>query len=404
MGDLGSRIQQSVQSRIQGGARPGVAPGNPTGQGGPPPGPGGIPGGPAPGNPGGPGNPTGPGTSDGTLGSYGNQSVDQWDSAFVSAGNNHGVDPRVLKAMMEIESGGNGNMSLDQCRDDGYGDGGSCGPMQIKPNIWGQSSSVEDQIDKAAKILGDYKAQHPGATDKDALMAVYFPSDDPNGTTQGSYGAKVDQLVGQMGDIQPGRQVTPAGDPSVGQLPNTGTGTSIQDGNISPATPPDAVILPPGKGQANTNDPVGMAVADLADEYIGTAYVWGGGNGNPTPGNWDCSGFVYYLSQHAGGNVPSTGSHEQMQWAVSNNQLKTDPSQVQPGDMLFFDTQGGGECRAGNCASHVAVYIGNGRMIHASHECTAGETQGVDCGVIESDFNHYLQMYQFLGSAATYEA
>src|SRR5690606_14477357 len=95
----------------------------------------------------------------GTLGSYGNASIDQWDSAFIAAGNKYGVDPTLLKAMMEIESGGDGNLPLDWCRSDG-----SCGPMQVKPGIWGSVSSVPEQIEQAAKILADGVASGQYAT------------------------------------------------------------------------------------------------------------------------------------------------------------------------------------------------------------------------------------------------
>lgn len=392
--DIMSRVQgQLAQMRMPGG-RPDFGANFPFGAGG---GPGQMtmPGGPGTGMPTTgtavpPGGPTTGGTG-GTLGSYGNQSIDQWDQAFIAAGNKYNVDPTLLKAMMEIESGGDGNYPLEKCRSDG-----SCGPMQVKPDIWGYVGSVPEQIEQAAKILGDAvsSGQYPNA--EAALFGIYFPTDDVmNGTTQGMYADKVHQLQAQMGPYQPAGPGT--GQPTTGQ-PGTGGTTE--------ALPQDATINPPGKGTSTTTDPVGMNIADHADDYVGTAYVWGGGLDTPegpSPGNWDCSGFVKYMSDHFGdGSVPSTGSHQQYTWAAQTGRLKQDPALVQPGDMIFFDTAGGGEVADGNTASHVGIYIGNGRMIHAAHACQPGEVQGRDCGVIESDFNHYLSMYPYLGSSSMF--
>lgn len=243
---LGDRIQQQVQGQIAGMPRPGMpnmprpgmpnipggpagpAPGNPGGGAGTPPGPGTIPqppGGPAPGNPA-PAPPTGPGTGTGTLGSYGNASIDQWDSAFIAAGNAYGVDPRLLKAMMEIESGGNGNYGAGQCREcDSYDCVPACGPMQIKWEYHAHKcptcdpNTVEGQIMMAAAILDDGVKNGGYATHYDALFGIYFPGDDGNGTTQGSYGARVQELMAQMGEYTPGGPTTPIEPGGGGQVP-----------------------------------------------------------------------------------------------------------------------------------------------------------------------------------------
>lgn len=185
-------------------------------------------------------NPSSPG-SGGTLGSYGNQTIDQWDQAFIAAGSKYGVDPTLLKAMMDIESGGNGNLSLDQCRDDGTGQV-SCGPMQIKPGIWGSVGSVPEQIDQAAKILADGVASGKYATHKDALFGIYFPGDDPNGTTQGSYGARVNELQAQMGPYSPSAvpQASPGHNLPIGSNAPLGSpaipGSNVRlDGSLTPA-------------------------------------------------------------------------------------------------------------------------------------------------------------------------
>jgi murein DD-endopeptidase MepM/ murein hydrolase activator NlpD len=144
------------------------------------------------------------------LGSFGNASIDQWDAAFVAAvaavkaKKGVAVDPLVMKAMMDVESGGNGNYPPNQCRSDG-----SCGPMQIKPqyHIWRcpecDFRTVPGQIELATHIIGDtMKAQ--GVDEYGAITAVYFPTDDAiNGTTQAQYVDHVKDLVAKMGGTTP---------------------------------------------------------------------------------------------------------------------------------------------------------------------------------------------------------
>lgn len=214
------------------------------------------------------GGPTGTG---GTMGSYGNQSVDQWDQAFIAAGNKYGVDPTLLKAMMEIESGGNGNLPLNQCRSDG-----SCGPMQVKPGIWGNVGSVPEQIEQAAKILGDgvSSGQYPNA--EAALFGIYFPTDDVmNGTTQGGYAERVHQLQAQMGSFNPG----------TGQ-PATGPG-------MLPGGPTNNIYTTPGlngltgaMGFTNTGGKV--AAPSIPTGTIQTTQ-WGNGESWDTLGQYDAT-------------------------------------------------------------------------------------------------------------------
>src|SRR4029450_1338513 len=66
-------------------------------------------------------------------------------------------------------------------------------------------------------------------------------------------------------------------------------------------------------------------------------------------------------------------------------------SQLRPGDVVFFDTgnrAGGGAYLNG--ASHVGMYIGNGKMVHAANPSG---------GTIISDFASYQGMYTYLGAA-----
>lgn len=144
------------------------------------------------------------------IGSYGNASIDQWDKVFSSAVHavaqkrDAWVNARVLKAMMDVETGGDGNYPPTKCRPaDGFDNVPACGPMQIKwqyhkdrcPEC--NSKTVAGQVEMAAHIIGMTMLER-GKDEYDAITAVYFPGADTNGTTQAGYLKRVRSLVKQM--------------------------------------------------------------------------------------------------------------------------------------------------------------------------------------------------------------
>lgn len=98
----------------------------------------------------------------------------------------------------------------------------------------------------------------------------------------------------------------------------------------------------------------GAQIVQMAQQYMGTPYAWGGSS----PGGFDCSGFIYYIYSQFGISLPrmSDGQFE-VGRAISGDNLL-------PGDLVFFTTYEPG-------ASHVGIYLGGGRFIHASS--AAGE-------------------------------
>lgn len=104
-------------------------------------------------------------------------------------------------------------------------------------------------------------------------------------------------------------------------------------------------------------------VVDYALSFVGGRYVWGGTD--PHTGA-DCSGFTGYILRNAGGVSISRSSAEQ-----AGEGRTVSAENMQPGDLLFYSKGGG--------VNHVAMYIGNGQVVHASSSKT---------GIIVSAWNY----------------
>lgn len=89
----------------------------------------------------------------------------------------------------------------------------------------------------------------------------------------------------------------------------------------------------------------GKSIVERAKKYIGTPYVWGG----TTPSGFDCSGFVQYVYREAGGVELTRTTYTQI-----NEGTGIGRDSLQPGDLVFPS------------ADHVGMYVGDGKMIHAS--------------------------------------
>jgi TPR repeat protein len=91
-------------------------------------------------------------------------------------------------------------------------------------------------------------------------------------------------------------------------------------------------------------------LAETARDFLGTPYEWGGESERD---GFDCSGLTMAVYRHNGLNLPRVAARQYRSGRpVSRNNLRK-------GDLVFFDTKRRGQ------PSHVGLYIGNGRFIHA---------------------------------------
>ena len=93
------------------------------------------------------------------------------------------------------------------------------------------------------------------------------------------------------------------------------------------------------------------SIVALARAQLGTPYVFGGTN--PDRG-FDCSGLVKYLAHALNLDVPRTAAQQ----ARVGKAVRRDEELLRPGDLLTFGT--------GKRVSHIGIYIGDGKFIHAS--------------------------------------
>ncbi|WP_418770786.1 peptidoglycan hydrolase RipC [Mycobacterium neumannii] len=133
--------------------------------------------------------------------------------------------------------------------------------------------------------------------------------------------------------------VPPGGDPAVLAAPP------------APGAIPPGDVAAPGSGHSAT-------VIQAALSRIGSPYSWGGSG----PNAFDCSGLVMWAFQQAGVSLPHSSQ------ALARGGQPVSQDQMQPGDVVNYYSD----------ASHSAIYIGDGMMVHASTYGTPVRVAPVD--------------------------
>jgi cell wall-associated NlpC family hydrolase len=97
-----------------------------------------------------------------------------------------------------------------------------------------------------------------------------------------------------------------------------------------------------------------QAVVDYALQFVGNPYVWGGSS---LTNGTDCSGFTMSVYANFGYSLPHSSAMQ------ATRGTEVDLSAVSPGDLIFYKN-------GGSTIGHVALYIGNGQVVHASTSTT----------------------------------
>ena len=103
------------------------------------------------------------------------------------------------------------------------------------------------------------------------------------------------------------------------------------------------------------------SLISYAMQFLGNRYVYGG---TSLTNGTDCSGFTQSVLANFGISISRTAASQ------SGGGTAVDMSNLQPGDLLFYDN--------GSGIGHVSMYIGNGQVVHASNEQTGIIVSSVD--------------------------
>lgn len=100
----------------------------------------------------------------------------------------------------------------------------------------------------------------------------------------------------------------------------------------------------PSASKSSGGTAQGRAIADYGLQFLGNPYVFGG---TSLTGGTDCSGFTQAVYRHFGYNLPRNSTEQR------SAGREVSYSEAQPGDLICY-------------AGHIAIYIGNGQIVHAS--------------------------------------
>lgn len=200
-----------------------------------------------------------------------------------------------------------------------------------------QKDSLNAQIAEGRAQMADFDAK---LADAQALAAEYKATIDQQNQVIADEVAAQQRAAAEAEREQAQRPASPSRDeqPSApakednddkkdeGKKPSGGSGSSS-----------DSSVSTSGSGQA---------VADYACQFVGNPYVWGG---ESLTNGADCSGFIKAVYAHYGVSLPhSSYSLRSVGRAVSASEMRA-------GDIVCYD-------------GHVAIYIGGGRIVHASNQ------------------------------------
>jgi peptidoglycan DL-endopeptidase RipA len=154
------------------------------------------------------------------------------------------------------------------------------------------------------------------------------------------------------------RAAAAAREAAAAALSASGSGGGGGGGGTAPA--PSTPVFSNGAG-GGWSASKGQRVADLAMQWLGTPYSWGGGNssgptfGTDGPVGFDCSGLALWAWAQVGVSLPHYSGYQYQ----SGNHISR--GNLMPGDLVFwaYNTADPGSIH------HVAVYIGGGRIVQA---------------------------------------
>lgn len=201
-------------------------------------------------------------------------------------------------------------------------DGRAYGGRPDQPDDTPRFDALEGPEYENLDVLGTQEYDALAAKEGDSVLGAREGADILGAPTQNAFGAEVFDVLG------PRSPLGPESNKAIRKLV----------GENNPV---------PGKGLNGTR----AAIVEMAREYVGTPYVWGGAS--PDVG-FDCSGIIQYVYGKLGVELPRV-SYQQ-----ANSGKRVGLNRLRAGDLVAWDNS---SRNVG--ADHIAIYIGNGQILEA---------------------------------------
>lgn len=268
------------------------------------------------------------------------------------------IPPPFIAAIIEQESGWDPGVTS---AGDGVNSGGAQGMTQFMPGTWTQWGR-DSGLDRSGRTERGPTAPDPfnaydsilSAGHYTCHLADYLKPHIDSGQVRGD----LLDLVAASYNAGPGAVVRYGGIPPYGQTQAYVPSVRTKMNKYAQPTPGSAASPPAVTGGSE----FGRVVVEAAMRQLGQPYVWGGGDENgptlgiPDPQNpgspgFDCSGLVEYATAQASNNAATArgSTHAQV---TQGREIA--PHDIQPGDAVFS-----------NGTSHVAIWVGDGKVIEA---------------------------------------
>lgn len=186
-----------------------------------------------------------------------------------------------------------------------------------------EKASLQESLDEQKAIAADYEVQLAKAKQEAA-----------------AYKARIKQQNAEIQKLASAEQARKAEEEAKKKAAEQKNNTSSSQSSSSmPATSGGAKTVPPKMGSGSGSD-----IAQYACQFVGNPYVPGG---TSLTNGADCSGFTQSVYKVYGYSLPRNSASQR------SAGREVSYEEAQPGDLICY-------------AGHVAIYLGNGRIVHAS--------------------------------------
>lgn len=190
-----------------------------------------------------------------------------------------------------------------------------------------QEETLTSTLDEKRNEIAGFDAQIQAAAEEAARLAQERQARQENSSNNGSNAGSSNSNASNSNTSNSNNSTSNGSSNSNNNSSNNSSGNT----NTTPSTPAQ---------NPSGNTAKAQAIVNAAYSQLGVPYVLGGTSSS----GWDCSGLVQYCHSVAGISLPRTSQ--------SQGGCGVAVSSPQPGDIVCYGT-------------HVGIYIGNGKMIHA---------------------------------------